>query len=98
MKRRTPAIVTVLLIAGALVFFVAPLADPDPDGLEHVSDTAGLGQAVEPSTVDTPLADYGVKGVEDARMGPVTAGIIGTVAAFGAGLGLVALTRRRRAT
>jgi cobalt/nickel transport system permease protein len=85
-----------LVVALALVFFVAPLADPDPDGLNFVAIDTGFDHTEQPSAIDTPLAGYGVAGIEDERVGTITAGVIGTVVVFAIGLGVVALVRRRR--
>lgn len=89
-------VVAGLLGAAALVFFVAPIASPNPDGLEYVAEETGFIETAEDHSIGGPLADYGVSGVEDERTGTVIAGIVGTLLTFGVAVGLVAVTRRRR--
>ena len=86
-----------LVVALALVFFVAPLASGDPDGLERVAIDQGFSTSSEGNPIETPLADYGVEGLGSTRLGTMMAGAIGVVVVFGVGLGLVAVLRRRRA-
>lgn len=85
-----------LVAAFALVFFVAPIASPNPDGLEYVAEETGFIDTAEDHAIGGPLADYGVAGIDSERAGTVVAGVIGTVLTFGVALGLVAVTRRRR--
>lgn len=85
-----------LAVALALVFFVAPIASGDPDGLERVAIDQGFsGEAVD-HPIGTPLADYGVSGINSDRLGTMLAGAIGVVVVFALGLGLVSVLRRRR--
>lgn len=87
-----------LAVALALVFFVAPLANPNPDGLERVAEDQGfIASAEDSAAADSPLADYGVTGVEDDRTGTIVAGLIGTVVVFAGGTGVLLLFRRKRA-
>jgi cobalt/nickel transport system permease protein len=87
-----------LVVAVGLVVFVAPLADSNPDGLERVAEDQGFAATAEDSvTSDSPLADYGVSGVSDERVGTIVAGITGTVLVFAVGVAILAVTRRRRA-
>jgi cobalt/nickel transport system permease protein len=86
-----------LAVALALVIFVAPLANSNPDGLERVAEDQGFSATAEDSAaVDSPLADYGVAGVEDDRTGTVVAGLIGTVLVFAVGTGALIVFRRKR--
>jgi cobalt/nickel transport system permease protein len=91
-----------LLVAGLLVglglaLFVSPLASSEPDGLERVAAEQGFGDAAENHDLaEGPLADYGVEGVDDARVGTAMAGLIGMLVTFGAGLALFGLIRARR--
>jgi cobalt/nickel transport system permease protein len=63
-----------LLVAGVLSGF----ASSDPDGLERVSIDEGFDEAAsDHALADSPLADYGVEGVEDGRLSTGLAGIIG---------------------
>ena len=85
-----------LAVALALVFFVAPLASNDPDGLERVAIDQGFSAGAEDHSIGGPLADYGVSGLESEQVGTMVAGAIGVIVVFGLGLGLVSLLRRRR--
>lgn len=58
-------LVTSLVLAGFVSFY----ASADPDGLEKVAADKGIDAKTEKhATSDSPLADYGVKDVEDARL------------------------------
>lgn len=84
-----------LAVALTLVFFVAPIASSDPDGLERVAIDQGFSAGAQDPSIGGPLADYGVGGLESERFGTMLAGAIGVIVVFGLGLGLVALLRRR---
>jgi cobalt/nickel transport system permease protein len=86
-----------LAVALALVFFVAPMASGDPDGLERVAIDQGFSAEAQDHPIGGPLADYGVSGVESERLGTMLAGAIGVIVVFGVGLGLVSVLRRRHA-
>jgi cobalt/nickel transport protein len=89
------------LIAGfALTIFLAGFvsfyASSHPDGLEKVAKDIGfLETAKDHSNAKGALADYGVKGVDNARLSTGAAGIIGVVATAGVSSGLFLLLRRR---
>lgn len=88
-----------LIGAVLLTVFVAPLANPNPDGLERVATDQGFGDtATEHAIADSPLADYGVSGVESDRTGTVIAGIIGVAITFTIAGGLFLLFHRRNAS
>lgn len=97
-SRRAITVFTALgvAVAVALVVFVAPLASSDPDGLERVAIDAGFIENAQDSPVAGPLADYGLEGVADERIGTIAAGVIGLVVTFAAGLVVVSTMRRRR--
>lgn len=58
-------LVTSLVLAGFVSFY----ASANPDGLEKVAADKGIdAKAEKHATSDSPLADYGVKDVEDARL------------------------------
>ncbi|GGL24202.1 PDGLE domain-containing protein [Phycicoccus endophyticus] len=81
-----------LLIAGVVSFY----ASGHPDGLEYVAHSLGFGDAATSSpTAGSPLADYGVSGVSNARLSGGLAGVIGAVVTGALVLGLVLLVRRR---
>ncbi|HEU4526376.1 MAG TPA: PDGLE domain-containing protein [Actinomycetota bacterium] len=87
-----------LIVALGLAFFVSPLASSSPDGLERVAIDQGFaGTADEHAAADGPLADYGVKGVEDEGLSTGIAGVIGVAVTFGLGMILFGLLRAARA-
>lgn len=86
-------LVTSLVLAGFVSFY----ASADPDGLERVATDHGIAeQAEEHAAADSPLADYGVKNVEDARLSGGLAGVIGVGLTVVAGTGVFWTVRRRR--
>lgn len=86
-----------LVLSLALALFVSPLASSDPDGLERVAADKGLDTGVEDHAfADGPLADYGVKGVDDERLSTGLAGAIGVALTFAVGLGLFAVLKVSR--
>lgn len=81
-----------LAVAALLVLVVAPLASGDPDGLERVAIDQGFIDSAEENPVsDSPLADYGVSGVEDEATGTRVAGLVGVLITFGVGVAIVGL-------
>jgi cobalt/nickel transport system permease protein len=87
-----------LIVALGLAFFVSPLASSSPDGLERVAIDQGFADtADEHAAADGPLADYGVKGVEDEGLSTGLAGVIGVAVTFGLGMILFGLLRSMRA-
>jgi hypothetical protein len=98
MRRRTfflAGLAAVLLIAGVLSFH----ASSRPDGLEYVAEQTGFSDTSDDHAAsDGPLADYGVGGIDDARLSGGLAGVIGVgVTALLMG-GLVLLVRRKTPT
>ncbi|MFD7290035.1 energy-coupling factor ABC transporter permease [Streptomyces sp. NPDC059863] len=86
-------LVTALVLAGFVSFY----ASASPDGLEKVAADQGIDRKTEPHhTVDSPLADYGVKDVDDARISGGLAGVIGVAATVAVGSGVFWAVRRRR--
>lgn len=100
MTRRFAAVVAAgLLVALALAFFLGPEASTKPDGLNKVAIDQGFdGQQRTHRMAGSPLAGYGVKSVDDDRLGTGLAGVIGVAVTFGiAGGGyLLARSARRR--
>ena len=75
-----------LAVALILAFFVSPYASSEPDGLEKVSIEEGFDDtARDHPLADAPLADYGVEGVDDARLSTGLAEIIGVAICFAVG-------------
>ncbi len=79
-----------LVVAALLVLVVAPLASSEPDALERVAIDQGFIESAEDHAVaGSPLADYGVSGVEDEETGTRVAGLVGVLVTFGVGAGIV---------
>jgi cobalt/nickel transport system permease protein len=95
-SRRTlwiSGLVTSLVLAGFVSFY----ASASPDGLEKVAEDKGFaGSAEEHAGADSPLADYGVKDIDDIRLSGGLAGTIGVAATLAAGTGVFWAVRRRR--
>lgn len=73
------------MLAGAVSYY----ASSNPDGLEKVAADQGLDvNAVDSATSTSPLADYGIAGIENARLSGGAAGLVGLllVGIIGAGL------------
>ncbi|WP_046912801.1 energy-coupling factor ABC transporter permease [Streptomyces stelliscabiei] len=84
---------TSLLLAGVVSFY----ASADPDGLEKVAADKGIDAKVEDhAAADSPLADYGVEGLDNARLAGGLAGVIGVGVTVAAGTGIFWAVRRRR--
>lgn len=81
-----------LLIAGVVSFY----ASGHPDGLEYVAKSTGfLDSAADSAAAGSPLADYGVAGVKNARISGGLAGIIGVLVTLLLAGGLAWVLRRR---
>ncbi|QGZ49371.1 MULTISPECIES: energy-coupling factor ABC transporter permease [Streptomyces] len=86
-------LVTAFVLAGFVSFY----ASSNPDGLEKVAADKGIDKNVEEhAAAGSPLADYGVKDVEDARLSGGLAGVIGVGATLAVGTGAFWAVRRRR--
>ncbi|MFF8600693.1 energy-coupling factor ABC transporter permease [Streptomyces sp. NPDC015232] len=86
-------VVTALVLAGFVSFY----ASASPDGLEKVAADQGIDRKVAPhAAADSPLADYGVKDVSNARLSGGLAGVIGVAATLAVGTGAFWVVRRRR--
>ncbi|ATL28382.1 energy-coupling factor ABC transporter permease [Streptomyces formicae] len=86
-------IVTSLVLAGFVSFY----ASANPDGLEKVAHDKGIDkEAEEHASADSPLADYGVKDIADARLSGGLAGVIGVGVTVVAGSAVFWALRRRR--
>ncbi|MEU1303054.1 energy-coupling factor ABC transporter permease [Streptomyces shenzhenensis] len=95
-SRRTlwiTGLVTSLVLAGFVSFY----ASANPDGLEKVAHDHGIDRKTEDhASADSPLADYGVKDVSDARLSGGLAGVIGVGVTVVAGSAIFWAVRRRR--
>ncbi|MFF7950754.1 energy-coupling factor ABC transporter permease [Streptomyces griseorubiginosus] len=89
--------ITGLVASLVLAGFVSFYASASPDGLEKVAADQGIdAKTEEHASADSPLADYGVKDVEDARLSGGLAGVIGVGVTVVAGTGVFWAVRRRR--
>lgn len=96
--RRNATFLVAFLAAGLVIaVFVSPFASSSPDGLEKVSEDEGFAGAAEDHGLSgSPLADYGVEGIDHDRVGTGVAGLIGVVVTLAVGAGAFALVRRLR--
>jgi hypothetical protein len=79
------------VVAGVLSFY----ASGHPDGLTHVAESLGVaGTARDSAMAGSPLADYAVSGVTDARLSGGLAGLAGITVVGLLMAGLVLLLRR----
>jgi cobalt/nickel transport system permease protein len=86
-------LVTSLVLAGFVNFY----ASASPDGLEKVAADHGIDKKTqEHAAAGTPLADYGVKDVGNARLSGGLAGVIGVGVTVVAGGTIFRAVRRRR--
>lgn len=80
-----------LILAGGVSYY----ASSHPDGLEKVAGDVGfLDSAQESAVKDSPLAGYGVAGVENERISGGLAGVIGVVSTAAISFGLFYALRR----
>ena len=85
------------LLAGSLVVAggVSLLASGNPDGLEFVGERLGFaGAGSESAAAASPLADYGLSGV-DGAVGGALAGVLGVLVTVALGIGVSRLASRR---
>lgn len=95
-RRSSGFLLAGLLVALLLAGVVSGYASSSPDGLEKVAEDQGfLQQAEDSALADSPLAYYGVAGVEHERLSGGLAGVLGVTVTFVVGLGLFAVVRRR---
>jgi cobalt/nickel transport system permease protein len=89
--------ITGLVASLVLAGFVSFYASANPDGLEKVAADKGIDEkAEEHAAADSPLADYGVKDISDARISGGLAGVIGVGVTVVAGSAVFWSVRRRR--
>ncbi|MEU6039105.1 PDGLE domain-containing protein [Actinomadura sp. NPDC047616] len=88
------ALLVSLVLAGGVSYY----ASSQPDGLEKVAADKGFDAGEKDHALkDSPLGDYGVKGVDNARLSGGLAGVIGVGAVLVVSGGLFWAVRRRRA-
>ncbi len=81
-----------LVVAGVVSYY----ASSSPDGLEWAAGESGFaGTARDSAVAGSPLADYGVAGVDDGRLSGGLAGVIGVAVTLLLAGGLTLALRRR---
>ena len=92
---KNPLVVTGLVLSLVLAGGVSYYASSHPDGLEKVAGDIGfLDSAKESAVEDSPLAGYGVAGVDNERISGGLAGIIGVASTAAISFGLFYALRR----
>jgi hypothetical protein len=87
--------VVAVLVAGVVSYF----ASASPDGLERVAGDHGIATAEkEHATGGSPLADYGIRGVDSDLLSGGLAGVIGVGVVLVVAGGIAFLVRRRSDT
>ncbi len=98
-----------LLVALLLAGVVSNFASSSPDGLDAATregctfdedDTITGGdcmaaRAEDHQLGDSPLADYGIAGIDNAYLSNGLAGVVGVLLTFGIGAGMFWLVRKR---
>ena len=96
MKKDKKFLVAGFALTIFLAGFVSFYASSHPDGLEKVAEDIGfLETAKDHSNANGALADYNVKGLDNARLSTGAAGVIGVLATAGVSTGLFLVLRRR---
>ena len=81
-----------LSLAGGLSFY----ASSSPDGLEKVAEDEGFLESAQDSALsNSPLADYGLAGLDSERLSVGIAGVVGVVATAVIALALFTLIKKR---
>ena len=84
------------LVAALLAGGASYYASSHPDGLEKVAEDIGFIDAAKDSAVaGSPLADYGIKGIDNARVSGGLAGILGIIATGVVGGALFMFIRKK---
>ena len=95
MKTRTfvlAGLLVALLLAGVASYY----ASSHPDGLDYVAEQTGFGDTAEDSAGGGgPMADYEVRGVDDARLAGGLAGVAGVLITLVLAGGIGYAVRRR---
>lgn len=82
-----------LFLAGVVSYY----ASSNPDGLERVGEDIGfIDSAKDSAAAGSALADYGIAGIENARLSGGLAGVIGVLVTAAAAFGLFHLVKRKQ--
>jgi cobalt/nickel transport protein len=98
-----------LLVAILLAGVVSNFASGSPDGLDHAAregctfnaddeitgGTCMAQQEGDHQLAGSPLADYGIKGIDNPYLSTGLSGVLGVLVTFGIGGGVFWLVRRR---
>jgi cobalt/nickel transport protein len=96
MNKQSKFLIAGFVLSLVLAGVVSNFASSSPDGLEKVAEDIGfLDSAKDHTYADGPLADYGVKGIQNERLSTGTAGVIGVIATAGVSTGLFFVLRRK---
>ncbi|MEU4688735.1 PDGLE domain-containing protein [Actinoplanes sp. NPDC023714] len=101
-----------LLVALLLAGVVSSFASGSPDGLDYAAregctfdaqgeitgGTCMAQQEGEHQLGDSPLADYGIKGIDNSFLSTGLSGVLGVLITFGIGGGLFWVLRRRQSS
>lgn len=88
-----PVWVGMVLVALVMVVLLAPLASPQPDGLERVAQNHGFAaEALAPAYEVLP--DYTMRGVENAALSTVLAGVLGLLLTGGMAFSLLPMVAK----
>jgi cobalt/nickel transport protein len=110
MSRNRAFLLIGLLVTLVLAGVVSNVASGSPDGLDSVAregcrfDSSGeivggdciAKREAENQTADSPLADYGIRGIDNPYLSTGLAGVLGVLVTLGLGYGLFRLARSRR--
>jgi hypothetical protein len=92
---KNPLVAVGLVLSLVLAGGVSYYASSQPDGLEKVAGDVGFLDSAEESAVkDSPLAEYGVAGIENERLSGGLAGVIGVASTAAISFGLFYALRR----
>jgi hypothetical protein len=96
MTRQRSFLAAGLLLALVLAGVVSGFASSSPDGLEKVAEDRGfIGTASEHDLAGSPVADYSVTGIDNARLSGGLAGVVGVGVTLALGSGLFLVLRPR---
>jgi ABC-type Fe3+ transport system permease subunit len=93
--RRYRWVIGGLLIAVAVVVFLAPLASDNPDGLDRVAEDKGFADAGREPRFQF-LADYSIPGLQNETVSTIVSGLVGVAVVFGLVMAVGYLARARK--